>query len=213
MKKIWLFSFCSLLCGIKNTKTYVVSCFQTCQAKCSASLKRPRKLMWGWRHQNGITAPLLSVTGTAECAYLSVHPPLDLQKVAEIYCYICRSLTDLQRDHSLFSLATPNYHNALLTFWENKNKNMHVYINNKVVQYQGLDYKLNKWHSVCATWNSTTRVVQMWFDGQPLTWKNIDAGSSIRLSPVIVLGQVWCNHLYADIVIIYFAYLVELFQS
>uniref|UniRef100_A0A8C6SCI6 Pentraxin (PTX) domain-containing protein n=1 Tax=Neogobius melanostomus TaxID=47308 RepID=A0A8C6SCI6_9GOBI len=60
--------------------------------------------------------------------------------------------TDLKRDHSLFSLSSPSHHNEFLVFmsWASS-----------------LDYAPNKWHSICTTWNSSSGLVQMWFNGQP----------------------------------------------
>ncbi|XP_051261824.1 C-reactive protein [Dicentrarchus labrax] len=101
-----------------------------------------------------------------------------------------RSFTDLKRDHVLFSLATPSKTNAFLLFWDETNKEMEPHILDRKSEYRGQDYKPNMWHSVCTTWDSTTGLVQLWFDGQPSIRKFISSGTNIRSSNMItILGQ------------------------
>ncbi|XP_013877302.1 C-reactive protein [Austrofundulus limnaeus] len=100
-----------------------------------------------------------------------------------------RSFTDLRRDHSLFSLATPTSVNDLLIFWDATNKEMEPHIRNKNAEFRGQDYKLNTWHSICTTWDSESGLVQMWFDGQPSIRKFVASGANIRGPVIIILGQ------------------------
>uniref|UniRef100_A0A3B3YYA6 Pentraxin family member n=1 Tax=Poecilia mexicana TaxID=48701 RepID=A0A3B3YYA6_9TELE len=114
-----------------------------------------------------------------------------------------RSFTDLKRDHGLFSLSTPNNPNDFLIFWDNTNKEMEPHIKNKKVEYGGRDYKPNTWHSICITWDGTTGLTQLWFNGQPSVRKFTISGSNIGGPVNIIVGQVqfplfiekWNKHL------------------
>lgn len=103
---------------------------------------------------------------------------------------IYRSFTDLKRDHVLFSLATSSNSNGILVFWDEANKEIEPHIKDKKSEYRGQDYKPNMWHSICTTWDSTSGLVQLWFDGRPLIKKFATPGSNIRGSTIIIIGQV-----------------------
>ncbi|XP_026227757.1 C-reactive protein-like [Anabas testudineus] len=105
-----------------------------------------------------------------------------------------RSFTDLKRDHILFSLSTPSNSNDFLIFWDDKNKELEPHIRDQTVEYGWPDYKPNMWHSICTTWDSSTGLVQLWFDGQPSIRKYISSGSNIRGRPIIILGQEQDSH-------------------
>uniref|UniRef100_A0A3Q3VXI3 Pentraxin family member n=1 Tax=Mola mola TaxID=94237 RepID=A0A3Q3VXI3_MOLML len=105
-----------------------------------------------------------------------------------------RSITDLKRDHILFSMAIPSNANGFLIFWDESNKEVETHIKDKKLEYHGLDYKPNTWHSICTTWDSTTGLVQLYFDGQPLIRKFSTSGSNIRGSTIILLGQEQDSH-------------------
>uniref|UniRef100_A0A8C6SD29 Pentraxin (PTX) domain-containing protein n=1 Tax=Neogobius melanostomus TaxID=47308 RepID=A0A8C6SD29_9GOBI len=89
-----------------------------------------------------------------------------------------RSFTDLKRDHSLFSLSSPSHHNEFLVF----------------MSWPSLDYAPNKWHSICTTWNSSSGLVQMWFNGQPLVIKYIPFTLPLTTNPIIIVGQEQDSH-------------------
>ncbi|XP_020504193.2 C-reactive protein [Labrus bergylta] len=105
-----------------------------------------------------------------------------------------RTFTDLKRDHALFSLATPNNPNAILVFWHSSVQEMEATVMDHPLKLVGLDYKLNMWHSICTTWDSTSGLLQLWFDGKPLSRKFATSGSSIRGSLIIILGQEQDSH-------------------
>uniref|UniRef100_A0A1A8EE70 Pentraxin family member n=1 Tax=Nothobranchius kadleci TaxID=1051664 RepID=A0A1A8EE70_NOTKA len=105
-----------------------------------------------------------------------------------------RSFTDLRRDHSLFSLATPTFDNGILIFWDATNKEVELHIRNQNAEYRGFDYKPNMWHSICTTWDAGTGLVQLWFDGQPSVRKFVGSGANITGSPIIILGQEQDRH-------------------
>ncbi|XP_028280447.1 C-reactive protein-like [Parambassis ranga] len=105
-----------------------------------------------------------------------------------------RSFTDLKRDHILFSLATPSNSNSFLIFWDETNKEIEPHVVDMKVEYGGLDYKRNMWHSICTTWDSDSGLVQVWFDGRPTIRRFISAGSNIRGSVIIIIGQEQDSH-------------------
>ncbi|KAM4735638.1 C-reactive protein-like [Anableps anableps] len=105
-----------------------------------------------------------------------------------------RSFTDLQRSHLLFSLATPTFANDFLVLWDGSDKELEIYTKDKTAVFPKVDYKQNTWHSVCATWDSVSGLVQLWLDGQPSVRKFTSSGSNIRGSLIIMLGQEQDSH-------------------
>uniref|UniRef100_A0A3Q2CSQ3 Pentraxin family member n=2 Tax=Cyprinodon variegatus TaxID=28743 RepID=A0A3Q2CSQ3_CYPVA len=97
-----------------------------------------------------------------------------------------RSFTDLSRDHSLFSLATPSSDNGFLIFKGNSDK-ISLYVDNKQVDYLGLGYELNVWHSICSTWDVESGLGQMWLNGKSSPRKFL--GGSRISQPIVILGQ------------------------
>ncbi len=98
-----------------------------------------------------------------------------------------RPFTDLRRDHNLFSLATPSADNDFLIFWHATNDDMEVFSRNNDAAFGGADDKLNMWHSICSTWDSSSGLVQLWFDGQPSARKFFSSGSNISGLTVIII--------------------------
>ena len=105
-------------------------------------------------------------------------------------CNAYRSFTDLRRFHSLFSLATPSVDNQVLIFNEGTSDKMDFIIRGNHINFRGNDYKLNKWQSICATWDSVSGLAQLWLDGKPTTRRFISSGSNISGPIIMVLGQV-----------------------
>ncbi|KAG7242069.1 hypothetical protein INR49_024115, partial [Caranx melampygus] len=103
-------------------------------------------------------------------------------------CRSTRTFTDLKRDYAPFSLATPSFFNDFLIF---KNANDLISINAKdtAAHFVAQDYRLNTWHPICATWDSSSGVGQLWLDGKPLNRRFIRSGSNISGPVIIVLGQ------------------------
>lgn len=61
-------------------------------------------------------------------------------------------------------------------------------VGNKKAEFVVQDYKLNMWHTLCSTWDSTSGLVQLWFNGKSSVRKLV-ARSNLT-APIIVLGQV-----------------------
>ncbi|KAM4581030.1 C-reactive protein-like [Odontesthes bonariensis] len=103
-----------------------------------------------------------------------------------------RSFTDLKRDHSLFSLATPSKINDFLIF-KSSGDTLSVSARDVDATFDGLELKQNTWHSICATWNATSGLAQLWVDGKPSSRKFTSTGS-INGPIVMVLGQEQDSH-------------------
>ncbi|XP_063766397.1 serum amyloid P-component-like [Eleginops maclovinus] len=97
-----------------------------------------------------------------------------------------RTITDLKRNHGLFSLSSSPSHNTFLIF-KPESDGIDLYVFDKKATLGGEDYKVNTWHSICSTWDSVTGVVQLWLDNKPSIRKYV-GGATIR-NPVIIIGQ------------------------
>ncbi|KAM8826600.1 LOW QUALITY PROTEIN: C-reactive protein-like [Synchiropus picturatus] len=106
-----------------------------------------------------------------------------------------RYLTDLRRDHVLFSLATPSFSNALMLMWVEGKKSITTFVKNTESQFDNQDRKLNMWHSVCFTWESSTGIAQLWLDSKPSVRRFLLSGWNIdERSMIIILGQEQDSH-------------------
>uniref|UniRef100_A0A3Q1EX37 Pentraxin family member n=1 Tax=Acanthochromis polyacanthus TaxID=80966 RepID=A0A3Q1EX37_9TELE len=92
-----------------------------------------------------------------------------------------RSFTDLKRDHSLFSLATPSADNDFLIFKRAPSDVYNLWARGQYTSVFGQDYKLNTWHSVCSTWNAVSGVMQLWLDGKPSSRKFVNKTCTLLL--------------------------------
>ncbi|XP_047453560.1 C-reactive protein-like [Mugil cephalus] len=98
-----------------------------------------------------------------------------------------RSVTDLVRAHSLFSLATPSVANGFLIFKAATRDAFDINVQDKAVTFGNQNYELNEWHSICSTWDTESGLVQLWVDGKA-SIKKFTSGSAIK-SPIVILGQ------------------------
>ncbi|XP_055019817.1 serum amyloid P-component-like [Boleophthalmus pectinirostris] len=99
-----------------------------------------------------------------------------------------RYFTDLTRAFSFFSLSIPSQSNALLIYKQPVRDEISVTVKNIDTILKGQDFQINRWQSLCATWEAASGVVQLWIDGKPSTIKfasNANIGGPI----IIVLGQ------------------------
>ncbi|XP_073340888.1 C-reactive protein-like [Pagrus major] len=100
-----------------------------------------------------------------------------------------RSFTDLRRDHSLFSLATPSADNDFLIFKKAADDEFEIWAKDVMTDFGGLKYKLNTWLSICSTWDAASGLTQLWIDGKQSSRKFTSSGSNITGTMTIVLGQ------------------------
>ncbi|XP_063059099.1 jeltraxin-like [Engraulis encrasicolus] len=64
-----------------------------------------------------------------------------------------------------------------------------LHVGNKPVFFNGLEYTLNKWNSLCATWDGSSGMAQVNINGKRSVRKMTKAGLSIGERPSIVLGR------------------------
>ncbi|KAM9454939.1 serum amyloid P-component-like [Clarias gariepinus] len=111
----------------------------------------------------------------------------EMNKIFFTVTVCLRVFSDISRFQSPFSLSLPSCDNAFSIFKEN-----HVYILNILNEGQnfwGLKDEYNVWNSVCATWDASTGLAQVWVNGIPSSRKGIKAGGSLTGIPKIILGQ------------------------
>ncbi|XP_077326955.1 C-reactive protein-like [Lithobates pipiens] len=97
-----------------------------------------------------------------------------------------RSYTELTQEYSLFSLAVSGADNAFLIY--PKSPNVHIYVLQEKSIFRTEPETL-AWKHTCATWDSTTGVIQLWINGKLYPRKISKKGSTIGAETRIVLGQ------------------------
>uniref|UniRef100_A0A3B3U2Z3 Pentraxin family member n=1 Tax=Poecilia latipinna TaxID=48699 RepID=A0A3B3U2Z3_9TELE len=118
-------------------------------------------------------------------AHVRLTSSQNLQAVTVCLSY----LQNLKRDYSLFSLALPSFDNDFLLLKSANLDSFQMYVRNTAANFEGLDFKLNKWQSVCATWDAASGLAQLWVDGKPSSRKFTSSGSNINGPIIIALGQ------------------------
>ncbi|XP_053552075.1 C-reactive protein isoform X2 [Bombina bombina] len=120
-------------------------------------------------------------------AYVTLKPALNdpLNKLT-----IClRSYTEILREHSLISIATPGSSNDNAFILYAKPPNACAAF---VGQEENL-FKINPdtldWKHTCVTWDSDTGVVQLWINGKLYPRKVSKKGFSFNAKTSIILGQ------------------------
>ncbi|XP_068128065.1 C-reactive protein-like [Hyperolius riggenbachi] len=98
-----------------------------------------------------------------------------------------RYYTDLTRGYTPFSLATPGKDNAFIIFLEPPHT-FYVGINQEAVTFK-TEAEVLDWKHICVTWDSQTRVVQLWVNGKLYPRKVTSTVSSIAGESSTVLGQ------------------------
>ncbi|XP_033837647.1 C-reactive protein-like [Periophthalmus magnuspinnatus] len=99
-----------------------------------------------------------------------------------------RYFSDLTRPFTFFGLVTPSYNNDFHIFKMPARDEINVDVRNIVLNFKGQDYQLNRWQSVCGTWDAASGLVQLWVDGKPSSMK-FATESNISGPMIIVLGQ------------------------
>ncbi|KAL8184362.1 UNVERIFIED_CONTAM: hypothetical protein K2H54_015191 [Gekko kuhli] len=101
-----------------------------------------------------------------------------------------RFYTDLTRGYSLFSYASTRNSNEILLYVENPGQ-YGFYLGPHSVIFnipETLRTNLGGKH-VCVSWESSTGLVELWLNGQPLVRKSLAKGHSIQPEASILLGQ------------------------
>ncbi|XP_066462051.1 jeltraxin-like [Eleutherodactylus coqui] len=130
--------------------------------------------------QNILLFPKQSVTD-----YVILRPTV---KQALRQLTVClRSYTGLQREHSLFSLATPGKDNAFLIYPYPPNK-ISISINQEDL-YFNVDPDVLDWKQTCVAWDSKTGLLQLWINGKRYPRRVTASRFPIGPQMSVILGQ------------------------
>ncbi|KAG9480849.1 jeltraxin-like [Eleutherodactylus coqui] len=130
--------------------------------------------------QNILLFPKESVTD-----YVILKPTVEQALKQLTVCL--RSYTDLHREHSLFSLATPGSDNAFLIFLQPP-KSCNVYINQEEFIFE-VDPEVLDWKQTCVAWDSETGLLQLWINGRRYPRRVTTSRSPIGPQMSLILGQ------------------------
>ncbi|XP_015278736.1 PREDICTED: serum amyloid P-component-like [Gekko japonicus] len=101
-----------------------------------------------------------------------------------------RLYTDLTREHSLFSYASKRHSNELLLVAQKPNQyKFHLGSEELIFKVPETLSTNHFGKHVCVSWESSTGLVELWVNGQPLVRKSLAKGHSIQPEASIVLGQ------------------------
>ncbi|KAL2083322.1 hypothetical protein ACEWY4_021095 [Coilia grayii] len=133
-----------------------------------------------------LTGKMFTFPVESNTAHIMLVPNQSKSLTAVTVCL--RFFSDQTRAQSLFSFATPANPNSFILY---KHVNSVYEINqyDNIVVFRGLEDIPNQWNSVCATWDSTTGIAQLWVNGKPSTRKGLRRGGNISGEPSIILGQ------------------------
>ncbi|KAJ0066091.1 hypothetical protein NL108_001321, partial [Boleophthalmus pectinirostris] len=101
---------------------------------------------------------------------------------------VCRYFTDLTREFSFFSSSTRTFSDEFLIYKMSARDEINVRIKDVDTIFTGQDFQINRWQSLCTTWEAASGVVQLWIDGKPSTIKSASK-ANIMESMIIVIGQ------------------------
>ncbi|KAL8184427.1 UNVERIFIED_CONTAM: hypothetical protein K2H54_016745 [Gekko kuhli] len=101
-----------------------------------------------------------------------------------------RFYTDLTRVYSLFSYASKRHSNEFLLVAQKPNQ-YKFHLGSAELIFNVPDTLSTKTlgKHVCVSWESSTGLVELWVNGQPLVRKSLAKGHSIQPEASIVLGQ------------------------
>ncbi|KAM6968066.1 C-reactive protein-like [Aplochiton taeniatus] len=86
-------------------------------------------------------------------------------------------------------MATETDANAFLLFKTAPAGQLQLHIKGNKANFEGQDYKLNAWHTMCSTWDSGSGLGRLWLDAWPSSPKLISSGSPINGTTIITLAQ------------------------
>ena len=98
-----------------------------------------------------------------------------------------QSYTDLTQPYSLFSYTTKAQDNEILLF-KPKPGEYQLYVGDRFVSF-GIPKSIAVSEHVCASWESTTGIVGLCFNGKPWPGKGLQRGYTVGAEAAIMLGQ------------------------
>ncbi|XP_026544664.1 C-reactive protein-like isoform X2 [Notechis scutatus] len=99
-----------------------------------------------------------------------------------------RYYTLLSRPYSLFSYATRSSSNDFLIIRFSRT-DYSIYVGGEDVSFKVPLKEKPSWDHICVSWDSSSGLVQLWLNGEPLPRLGLQKGYSISPQASIVLGQ------------------------
>lgn len=137
-------------------------------------------------HCKDLSGKMFTFPVESNTHHVVLTPGLD--KIMFTVSVCLRSFSDISRAQSLFSLSLPSTDNGFLIF-KSKQGVYELYVLGATESFLGLQDEPNVWNSICATWDASTGLSQLWVNGIPSSRKGNKAGSSLMGTPKIILGQ------------------------
>ncbi|XP_012886037.1 PREDICTED: serum amyloid P-component [Dipodomys ordii] len=109
------------------------------------------------------------------------------EKPLQNFTLCLRAYSDLSRAYSLFSYNVEGKDNELLIYKE-RTGDYSLHIGGRKVTFKVMETLLSPVH-LCASWESSTGIVEFWINGKPLVKKGLRQGYTIEPRGSIVLGQ------------------------
>ncbi|KAM6217224.1 serum amyloid P-component [Rhynchocyon petersi] len=122
--------------------------------------------------------------------HVSLIPNLEKPLQNLTLCF--RVYSDLSRGYTLFSYNTKGTDNELLVY-KNGVGEYSLYIGGTGVIFKDHDEGPAPVH-ICATWESSSGIAELWVNAKPLVRKGLKQGYSVETQPKIVLGQEQDNY-------------------
>ncbi|XP_062963084.1 C-reactive protein-like [Cynocephalus volans] len=91
------------------------------------------------------------------------------------------------RGYSIFSYATKKQANEILIFWS-KDEGYSFSVGGTEVLFKATENTLAPVH-ICASWESSSGIAELWVDGKPMVRKSLKKGYSVGREASIILGQ------------------------
>ncbi|KAM8920908.1 C-reactive protein-like [Pelodytes ibericus] len=120
-------------------------------------------------------------------SYVYMQP--EMSKPLNKLTVCLNSYTELNREHSLFSLAITGQGKANTFLIISRPPNLcSVYINKDEIRLK-IDKEVLDWKQTCVSWDSDTGIIQLWVNGKLYPRKVSNKGFTIPVSTSIMLGQ------------------------
>ncbi|KAJ1064251.1 hypothetical protein CapIbe_003158 [Capra ibex] len=122
-----------------------------------------------------------------ENSYVSLKTQLETPLKAFTVCLYFYTELAQTRSYSIFSYATRQQPNEILIFWS-KGKGYTFGVHGKQVSFQSFENTQAPTH-ICASWESTSGIAELWVNGKPRVRKSLEKGASLGKEASIILGQ------------------------
>uniref|UniRef100_A0A8C9SLH0 Pentraxin family member n=1 Tax=Scleropages formosus TaxID=113540 RepID=A0A8C9SLH0_SCLFO len=133
-----------------------------------------------------LTGQMFIFPSLSDTAYIQLTPTSNEILFNVTVCL--RFFSDETKQQGLFSLATATEPHSLALAL-NPEGGYQLYVAGQLATFLALPYERNQWNSICATWDSSVGLTQLWVNGVASPKKALHAGGSIADTPIIVVGQ------------------------